>query len=65
MESISDFDDMVSDMDYSSTRLDEETKKNIYATKYGIFDLKAKEYLIHADGEILSQTHQTVFLIFE
>lgn len=51
MESISDFDDMVSDMDYSSTRLDEETKKNIYATKYGIFDLKAKEYLIHADGE--------------
>lgn len=51
MESISDFDDMVSDMDYYSTRLDEETKKNVYATKYGIFDLKAKEYLIHADGE--------------
>lgn len=48
---ISDFDDMVSDMDYYSTRLDEETNKSVYATKYGIFDLKAKKYLIYADGE--------------
>lgn len=35
MESISDFDDMVSDMDYSSTRLDEETKKTYMLRNMG------------------------------
>lgn len=35
MESISDFDDMVSDMDYYSTRLDEETKKTYMLRNMG------------------------------